>query len=85
MKQHTLKIIAQQQPTVLEKLLQATRYRGFAVKGMTMFPNVDDALLDIELSVSSTHSIDKLTVQLHKLYDINTITVASTEQMQCQA
>lgn len=84
-KQHTLKITAQQQPTVLEKLLQATRYRGFVVKGMTMFQNVDSTLLDIELSVSSTHSIDKLTVQLNKLYDVNTIKVASTEQLQCHA
>ena len=83
--QHTLKITAQQQPTVLEKLLQATRYRGFEVKGMTMFPNVDNTLLDIELSVSSDKTIDKLTVQLHKLYDVNTITVASTEQLQCHA
>ena len=84
-KQHTLKITAQQQPTVLEKLLQATRYRGFAVNGMTMFPNVDTALLDIELSVSSVQSIDKLTVQLNKLYDVNTIKVATTEQLQCRA
>lgn len=85
MKQHTLKITAQQQPTVLEKLLQATRYRGFVVNGMNMFQNVDETLLDIELSVSSVQAIEKLTVQLHKLYDVNTITVASTEQMQCQA
>ena len=85
MKQHTLKITAQQQPTVLEKLLQATRYRGFVVKGMTMFQNVDSSLLDIELSVSSNQSIDKLTVQLNKLYDVNTIQVATTEQLQCHA
>lgn len=86
MKTHTLKITAQQQPTVLEKLLQVARYRGFDVKGMTMFPNVDNAHLDIELSVSSAQSIDKLTVQLNKLYDINNITVAATEQqLQCNA
>lgn len=85
MQTHTLKITAQQQPTVLEKLLQTTRYRGFEVKGMKMFPNVDNTQLDIELAVSSTQSIDKLTVQLNKLYDINDITVAASEQLQCQA
>ena len=85
LQRHTLKITAQQQPTVLEKLLQATRYRGFVVQGMNMFANVDNSLIDIELSVSSIHSIDKLTVQLNKLYDINSIKVATTEQLQCQA
>lgn len=85
MQQHTLKITAKQQPTLLEKLLQATRYRGFAVNGLNMLSNVDNTQLDIELSVSSTKSIDKLTVQLHKLYDIKTITVASTEQLKCHA
>ncbi|MGJ8693038.1 MAG: acetolactate synthase 2 small subunit [Thalassotalea sp.] len=85
MQQHTLKITAQQEPTVLEKLLQATRYRGFNVQGMTMLSNVENTLINIELSVSSTKAIEKLTVQLNKLYDVNTVTVASTEKLQCHA
>ena len=85
LQRHTLKITAQQQPTVLEKLLQATRYRGFVVQGMNMFTNVDNSLIDIELSVSSIHSIDKLTVQLNKLYDINSIKLDTSEDLQCQS
>ena len=85
MKQHTLNITAQQQPTVLEKILQATRYRGFVVKGMTMFHDVEKDLINIKLSVSSVHAIEKLTVQLNKLYDIDTIAIASSESLQCQA
>ena len=85
MKQHTLNITAQQEPTVLEKVLQATRYRGFAVNGMKMFHHVDKNTIDIKLSVSSVHAIEKLTVQLNKLYDIDTIAIASGESLQCQA
>lgn len=84
-KQHTLHITAQQQPTVLEKILQATRYRGFVVKGMTMFQNIENNSVDIQLSVSSVSAIEKLTVQLNKLYDIDTIAIASSESIQCQA
>ena len=85
MTQHTLKISAHNESTVLEKLLQVARYRGFAVKGLTMLENNDENTLDIELAVSSTDAIEKLTLQLNKLYDINTITVANTEQLQCHA
>ena len=86
--QHTLKISAQNQPTVLEKILQATRYRGFPVTSFTMFPKVDVNMLDIEMSVvvAADKSIKHLQLQLDKLYDVNTITVAdAAEKLQCQA
>jgi acetolactate synthase II small subunit len=85
MNQHTLRITAHNQPTVLERLLQVTRYRGFSVTGMTMFPSNESNLLDIELSVSSEHSIDQLNHQLAKLFDINDVVITDNSSQQCSA
>ena len=83
--QHTLRITAQDQPTVLERLLQVTRYRGFLVTGMTMFPCADENGLDIELTVQSDKSIEQLHHQLNKLIDVNNVTVDSNVISQCSA
>lgn len=85
MNQHTLKITASDQPTVLERLLQVTRYRGFVVTGMTMFPQEVGDELAIEISVRSEHSIDNLYHQLDKLFDIRDIRVDNTSSLQCRA
>ncbi|WDE05531.1 acetolactate synthase 2 small subunit [Thalassomonas viridans] len=85
MNQHTLKITASDQPTVLERLLQVTRYRGFVVTGMTMFPQEADGELAIEISVRSENSIDNLYHQLDKLFDIRDIRVDNTTSLQCRA
>lgn len=85
MMQHKLKISAQQQPTIMEKLLQVSRYRGFTINGIVMFPQTDTDMLDIELSVCTSKPIEQLTLQLNKLYDVQNITVNSTEELQYQA
>lgn len=85
MNSHTLRIHAQNQPTVMERLLQVTRYRGFAVTGMTMFPDPENAMLDIELSVRSDNSIEHLQHQLHKLIDISEVRVDNNALQQCRA
>ena len=85
MQQHTLRISASQQPTVLEKLLQVTRYRGFSVTGITMFPQVETNSFDIEMTVSSEHSVMQLQSQLDKLFDINEIQIQDTAMAQCRA
>ncbi|PCI59030.1 MAG: acetolactate synthase 2 small subunit [Gammaproteobacteria bacterium] len=82
---HTLRITAENQPTVMEKLLQVTRYRGFIVTGMTMFPDTEQTKLTIELSVQSKNSIEHLQYQLHKLIDITDIAVNCTSSAQCRA
>ena len=82
---HTLRITAENQPTVMEKLLQVTRYRGFIVTGMTMFPESDNALLTIELSVQSDNSIENLIYQLQKLIDITNIQINGQSATLCQA
>ena len=85
MNQHTLRITAHNQPTVLERLLQVTRYRGFSVTGMTMFPSDETNMLDIELSVSSEHSIEQLNHQLAKLFDINEVVIDHKSSQQYTA
>lgn len=85
MNQHTLKITASDQPTVLERLLQVSRYRGFAVTGMTMFPSDKDNQLKIELSVRSEQAISKLEQQLDKLFDILDVSVENSNSQQCRA
>ncbi|MFD2167434.1 acetolactate synthase 2 small subunit [Thalassotalea euphylliae] len=85
MQQHTLRISAAQQPTVLEKLLQVTRYRGFMVTGITMFPQTESECFDIEMTVSSEQSVDQLHCQLNKLFDINQVEIQDTAMQQCRA
>lgn len=85
MQQHTLRITASQQPTVLERMLQVTRYRGFVVTGITMFPDVDADSYDIEMTVSSAEPVSKLQTQLDKLFDINEIKIQDSAQQQCRA
>jgi len=75
---HTLEITAENQPTVLERLLQVTRYRGFSVTTFSVFPSENETLLDIKLAVhngktsidSQQCSVKKLYHQLNKLFDI---------------
>jgi acetolactate synthase II small subunit len=85
MNQHTLKIVANNQASVLERLLQVTRYRGFDVTSFTMFPRPEHALFDIELSVRSEQCIERLTLQLQKLIDIKTIEVNHSQTQQVSA
>ena len=83
--EHKLRISAAQQPTVLERILQVTRYRGFSVTDMTMFPERDTDQMAIEMTVSSEHPVTQLQLQLSKLFDINGIEIQDTALAQCRA
>lgn len=85
MKQHTLSIKAHDKPTVMEKMLQVSRYRGFAVSSMTMYPSNDENMLDIQLSIRSHHSVDNLLHQLNKIIDIDEVKVDNITAQQCRA
>ncbi len=90
---HTFEITADNQPTVLERLLQVTRYRGFLVTGFNVYPNPDNDLLDITLTVQNPKEflqpkdkgIRRLHDQLDKLYDINCINIKQPSTIKCQA
>jgi len=90
--QHTLEITAVNQPAILERLLQVTRYRGFLVDGFTVHPVQNDSFLDIKLTVHDDeatvsvkeNNIRKLFNQLNKLFDVNHIDLKQTSTFQCQ-
>ncbi|MCL1079612.1 acetolactate synthase 2 small subunit [Parashewanella spongiae] len=85
MQQYTLQILASQQPTVLERLLQVTRYRGFEVTEINMLPDVESQLFEIEMTVESLQPIERLRLQLNKLFDVNQISIQQAIEQQCRA
>jgi len=72
----TLKISANNQPTVMERLMQVTRYRGFAVSELAM-QQISQTQLQVTLSVESNHPIENLSRQLMKLVDVVDISIAT--------
>lgn len=90
---HTIEITADNQPTILERLLQVTRYRGFVVTGFTVFANTDNKQLDIKLTVqdpkeqsaSMGAGVSRLQHQLNKLFDIKRVDFVQSTPLQCQA
>ncbi|KKL01514.1 acetolactate synthase 2 small subunit [Rheinheimera mesophila] len=85
MSSHVLTIQTKNQPVVLERLLQVTRYRGFEVAGMEMKPLADFSGLLVKLSIVSDKPISLLTNQLNKLYDIDYLDCVESEQTQAEA
>ncbi|OGO75325.1 MAG: acetolactate synthase [Chromatiales bacterium RIFOXYA1_FULL_46_5] len=82
---HVLTIQTKNQPVVLERLLQVTRYRGFEVAGMEMKPLADFSGLLVTLSIVSDKPISLLTNQLNKLYDIEYLDCVESELTQAEA
>ncbi|MEW6997313.1 acetolactate synthase 2 small subunit [Colwelliaceae bacterium BS250] len=72
MQQYRLTIIAQQQPVLMERILQVVRYRGFSAKSLSMLPAKDNKVV-IEVSVEGDKSVDNLQKQLLKIIDIEQI------------
>jgi len=73
-----IEILADNQPTVLERLLQVTRFRGYPVSGLDVKTTDEGANLNIQLIVnlkecdepSRANEMQKLFNQLSKLFDI---------------
>ncbi len=82
---HVLTIQTKNQPVVLERLLQVTRYRGFEVAGMEMKPMADFSGLLVTLSIVSDKPISLLTNQLNKLYDIEFLDCVESDLTQAEA
>lgn len=61
------------QPAVLERVLQTTRYRGFSLESMQL-ESVGQDKLELSMKVSGQHPINILTTQLNKLYDLASLT-----------
>jgi len=65
-----LKLIVNQSPEVLERILRVARHRGFEVKLMHWSSEHGE----LELTVSSQRAIHLLTSQLEKLFDVKQVT-----------
>ncbi|MCC2606565.1 acetolactate synthase 2 small subunit [Planctobacterium marinum] len=72
--QYQIELQLHNQPAVLERVLQVVRYRQFHLEGMQMQPEGQDKLT-VQLKVSGQHSINILTSQLNKLYDLARLTI----------
>ncbi|GGO66529.1 acetolactate synthase 2 small subunit [Bowmanella pacifica] len=85
---YQLEMLLTDQPAVLERVLQTTRYRGFRVDSMQMQPASKQ--MKVSMLVSGKHPISMLTSQLNKLYDLASLEcqaqlVQSGEQQSTQA
>lgn len=85
MTQHCLTIRTRNEPVVLERLLQVTRYRGFELTAMDMRPLAEFGSMLITLNISSDKPISLLTNQLNKLYDIQTLELQSAQPQSLSA
>ncbi|GAA0371509.1 hypothetical protein GCM10009092_39800 [Bowmanella denitrificans] len=70
---YQLEMLLSDQPAVLERVLQTTRYRGFRINQLNMQPAPEQLAsrkLKVSMQVSGKQPITILTSQLHKLYDL---------------
>lgn len=72
---YQIELQLQNQPAALERVLQVTRYRQFSIEQLHM-QHLSDEELTISLQVTGQHSINTLTSQLNKLYDLTQIKVS---------
>ena len=71
---HTFKIVTDNKPAVVERLLRVTRHRGFILQSMNVTATAEQ--LSIEISVDSERPMHLMLNQLQKLYDVQEIEVS---------
>lgn len=76
--QYQLSITAQSRPEMIERILRVVRHRGFMVNTMTL-QQEPAVVLIIEMTVSSSRSIDLLFTQLKKLIDVDDVQIAQVK------
>ena len=88
--EHKLQISADNQPTVLERVLQVTRYRGFQVVAFNARVDRENNQMVIDLTIFDPKEISaipeagahRLYHQLNKLFDVKHVNLAPTETIQ---
>lgn len=81
---YQLELNLDNQPAVLERVLQTTRYRGFELKDMNV-ELTDQNSLRLLMTVSGQHPINILTTQLNKLYDLASLTFEQSMPLKSSA
>lgn len=71
-----LKLIVNQSPEVLERILRVTRHRGFKIEQLDWHHESGELIL----TVSSQRALHLLTTQLAKLVDVQEIIELNTPQ-----
>ncbi|MBE1300518.1 MAG: acetolactate synthase 2 small subunit [Alteromonadaceae bacterium] len=82
--QYQVSLELSNEPAALERVLQVIRYRQFAISEMAMNRNEQDKLT-VNMKVSGQHSINILTSQLNKLYDLADLTTQLDMPLQATA
>jgi len=90
---HRLTIIANNQPTVLERVLQVTRYRGFEIIDFNASINPANGQMEISLTVKDLNEseafpkagVARLYHQLNKLFDLKHVNLAPVESIRNHA
>lgn len=82
--QYKVSLELSNEPAALERVLQVVRYRQFAISEMAMNRNEQDKLT-VNMKVSGQHSINILTSQLNKLYDLADLTTQLDMPLQATA
>jgi acetolactate synthase II small subunit len=70
----SLHIQARSHPAMLEKILQTTRVRGFAIRSLEVKNDAAERLLKVHLTVESERPQERLVTQLNKLGGILELT-----------
>ena len=71
---HTFKIVTNNKPAVVERLLRVTRHRGFILQSMNVTATAEQ--LTVLISVDSERPMHLMLNQLRKLYDVQEIEVS---------
>lgn len=71
---YDIEMLLDNQPAALERVLQVVRYRQFQLEALQMQPDGQDKLT-VNMKVSSQQSINILTSQLNKLYDLARLSI----------
>lgn len=82
--QYQIELHLNNQPAALERVLQVVRYRQFQLEGLQMKSEGKDILM-VRLQVSGQPSINILTSQLNKLYDLARLTIQQELPLQATA
>lgn len=71
---YEIEMLLDNKPAALERVLQVVRYRQFQLEALQMQPDGQDKLT-VNMKVSSQQSINILTSQLNKLYDLARLSI----------
>jgi acetolactate synthase II small subunit len=71
---HSMHITAENQPAMMERILQTTRVRGFHILSMEAHASDERHQLRITLTVQSERADERLTRQLEKISGVLSLT-----------